>query len=139
MKNILLPTDLTVQSLWPVHTIVKDAATEKVNICLVHMLSMPTSVYDLFFLKESKPYQQVPTHFTEAYQMLGNRYADAIGKINFRFVYCNSSRLLCNYVEGNGIDAAYLLDNYKYEKPLPQSVNMSAFCLNAKCLCASYY
>ena len=72
------------------------------------MLSLPTSITDLLFLEENKPYNKVPVHFVEAYQMLRNKYKRVIKKIEFNFMYCNTSRYFNNYLKGNCINLIYI-------------------------------
>jgi hypothetical protein len=127
MKSVLLPADLSVQSLSPVHNVVRDAKNEKVVINVVHVLSLPTSITDLLFIAENKPYNKVPDNFIEAFEMLRNKYKRVIEKISFDFVYCSNSRYLNNFIEGNGIEAIYMLDNYSYKQPLQQSQKFTAF------------
>jgi hypothetical protein len=127
MKKILLPTDLTVQSLSPIHDIIKDAKDEKVAVQVVHMLHLPTSITDLLFLKENKPYDSVPENFAEAFQMLRNKYKGSLESITLKFVYCNTSRYLNNFIEANNIDAVYMLGDYKYRQPLKESVKFSTY------------
>ncbi len=123
MKNILLPTDLSIQSLWPVHNIVKEAAKQKLAIHVVHLLNLPSSISDLLFLKENTPYRSIPDSFIEAFQLLKNKYSSVIEKMELRFVYGNTSRFLNNFIKGNDIETVYLLTNYNYAQPLPLSVN----------------
>jgi hypothetical protein len=126
MKKILLPTDLTVQSLSPVHNIVRDAKDEKLVIRALHMLHLPTSITDLLFIKESKPYS-VPENFSEAFQMLRNKYQAQIESITLEFVYCSTARYLNNYIEANHIDAVYMLGDYNYRETLQDSVKFANF------------
>lgn len=125
MKNILLPTDLSVQSLWPIHNIVKDAGNQKVTIHVVHMLTLPTSITELLTL--NKPYDEVPATFFEALQLLRNKYKEAIEKVEFQLLYCDTSRYLNHFVEGNRIDAVYLLANYEYAQPLSKSAKCMVY------------
>ncbi len=127
MKNILLPTDLSVQSLWPIHTIVKEAKNQRLSIQVVHMLSLPTGIGDLLSLREDRLYSQIPANFIDAFQMLCHKYKSALEKIEFRFIYCSTSRYFNNYVEGNNIHEVYILGNYNYSQPLPQSENFKSY------------
>jgi hypothetical protein len=127
MKNVILPTDLSVQSLWPIHQIVKEAKGQKLCIQIVHMIELPTSITDLIFSSRNKPYHAVPATFKEAYQMLSQKYKSSIEKIYFELVYCSTSRYLKNYLEGQKIDEVYMLRNYNYLQPLPQSVKFTSF------------
>jgi len=127
MKNVLLPTDLTVQSLTPVHQVVRDAKNEKLVISIVHMLSLPTSITDLLFLEDNKPYDKVPGNFIEGYEMLSNKYKKVLEKLEFKFLYCSNSRYLNNYLEGHRVDKVYMLDHYRYKEPLQQSQKFTGF------------
>ncbi|MCW3080276.1 hypothetical protein [Segetibacter sp.] len=122
MKNVLLPTDLTVQSLRPVHKIVEGANGEPVTVFIAHLIGPPTSITDLLFIGQGKPYHKVPVSFKEAVQLLRNKYVGLV-TIVFDFVYCNTSRYFNNFIEGHHINEVYMLDNYKYKNSLPQSEN----------------
>lgn len=123
MQNVLLPTDLTVQSLRPIHDIVKDARGQQVTIQVVHFISLPTSISDLLFINQSKPYHAIPAKFKEAFQLLLHKYQGDVKSIVFDFVFCSSTRYLNNFVEGHKIDAVYMLKDYNYLRPLKQSEN----------------
>ncbi len=132
MRNILLPTDLTVQSLQPVHDIVKNIKSKLLTIHVVHLISLPTSISDLLFIKQNKPYNAVPKKFTEAFQLLRNKYSSSVENIVFDFVYCSSSRYFNNFIEGNNIDSVYMLSDHNYRQPLEQSENISYYLKRCK-------
>ncbi|HEX8358208.1 MAG TPA: hypothetical protein VF610_12375 [Segetibacter sp.] len=123
MKNVLLPTDLTVQSLRPVHDIVDDAKGQPVTIHVVHFISMPSSITDLLFINRSKPFNAIPAKFSEAFQLLRNKYQGVVDKISFDFIFCSSSQYLNNFIEANNIEAVYMLKDYNYVRLLKQSEN----------------
>jgi hypothetical protein len=123
MKNVILPTDLTVQSLRPVHDIVNDAEGQEITIHVVHFINMPTSISDLLFINQCKPYHAIPTKFHEAFQLLRNKYQGIVKNISFEFIFCNTSRYLHNFMEAKSIDAVYILEDYNYVQQLKQSVN----------------
>jgi len=127
MKNVLLPTDLSVQSLWPIHEIIKENNDGKVSILVTHMVSLPTSISDLLTLSYDKFYRSMPNTFTEAFQMLCHKYKSSVQTMQFRFIYCNTTRYLKNFIEGHNIDKVYLLSNYSYTLPFSQSVNFVSF------------
>jgi hypothetical protein len=122
MKNVLLPTDLTVQSLRPVHDIAKGAKGEEITVLIVHLISPPTSITELLFITQNKPFRDIPENFKDALQLLRCKYRGLL-TIVFDFVYCNTSRYFNNFIEGNSIDEVYLLSNYRYREILPQSEN----------------
>ena len=127
MKNILLLSDLSLASLWPVHAAVKEQTSQPVNIHVVHMLNMPTSITDLLSLKRNKPYTSVGQQFTEALHLLKNKYAGQIANISFRFLYGNNSRILNNFIEANGIDCTYVTARVHSEKAFEESVDFMPF------------
>ncbi|WP_345258175.1 hypothetical protein [Flaviaesturariibacter amylovorans] len=122
MTQILLPTDLTVRSLWPVHQIARNEAGPAPVIQLVHLLEPPTGIGDLLSARRNKPWEAVPPAFTEALELLRTRYEGRIAGLHFRFLYGSTGRYLRRFVEGAGIDAVYALGDYRYERPLPASL-----------------
>ncbi|HTI07791.1 MAG TPA: hypothetical protein VL832_04515 [Puia sp.] len=123
MKSVLFPTDLTLQSLYPVHEICRQAGGSKCNIYVIHTLEMPTSITDLLFLHGKKPYNKLHPEFLEAMDMLRTKYAAVINLLSFEFVWGNSGSFLRNYMEGHDIQSVYLMKDYDYKPGLPQSVN----------------
>ncbi len=69
MKNILVPTDLSLQSLSIIHEIM-DNEKEKVNIHLMHMVQHPSDITELLYKRKSHLYEQVSNSFTEAIPVL---------------------------------------------------------------------
>jgi hypothetical protein len=123
MKNILLPTDLTITSLYPIHEICKHAAGEQCSIYLIHTLDVPTGIMDLLFLQDRKPYKMLSPAFLEAIEMLRKKYSSVIHLLSFEFVYGNSRAYLRHYLQAREIQSIYLLKDHTYIQKLPQSVN----------------
>lgn len=123
MKNILLLSDLSLASLWPVHAVVKEQQAQPLNIHVVHMLNMPTSITDLLLLKSSKPHSAVNSEFTEALQLLKNKYTGQIASIGLRFLYGDNSRILNNYIDAHQIDCTYVTAAARAAKSLDDSVD----------------
>jgi len=122
MKNILLPTDLTISSLYPIHEICKNAGGEPCNIYIIHTLDTPTGIMDLLFLKDRKPYKMLSPSFLEALEMLRKKYASVIHILSFEFLYSNSRAYLRNFMQGRNIQTIYMLEGYDYSGGLAQSV-----------------
>lgn len=123
MKNILVPTDFSLQSLSIVHDIVNNEKG-KLNIHLFHMVLVPSDMADLLYMRKAHLHAQVPESFTEAIQLLKNKYLRQVAKIDFSFYYGNSRSAVNSIIESNGIAALYLLANHQYKLLLPASVNM---------------
>ena len=131
MKNILVPTDFTLQSLSIIHEIV-NSEEEKVNIHLFHMVLPSNDLTELFFQRKSHLYGQVPDAFTEALQVLKNKYLKQIGSITIQFYYGNRVAVVNDIVESNNIDSIYLLVNHHYRLPLASSVDMVSLAKKCK-------
>jgi hypothetical protein len=123
MQNILLPTDLSLTSLYPIHEICRNAAGHPCNIHIIHTLNMPTGIGDLLFLQQRKPFNQIPPQFMEALDLLRKKYPTAINRLSFDFVWSNSRVYLRHYMESRSIQLIYMLSDYEYEQALPQSAS----------------
>ncbi|MBS1603317.1 MAG: hypothetical protein JST42_11660 [Bacteroidetes bacterium] len=121
MKNILLPTDLTLASLYPIHEICGKHAGDPCNIYVVHALHMPTGIADLLFIQQRKPYDMVPEQFTEALEMLRRKYTPALQLLSFEFLWSNTRLYLRHYIASRSIGSIYLLEDHPYRHRLPQS------------------
>jgi hypothetical protein len=82
---------------------------------------MPNGISDLLFFR--KPYQQVPTSFNNALDILRQRYNDTIESIHFDFIYSNSRNYLRQYMDARDIQAVYTLKDHEYDLPLLQSTD----------------
>jgi hypothetical protein len=121
MKNILLPTDLTLASLYPIHEICRKHAGQPCNIYVVHTLHMPTGIADLLFIQQRKPYEMLSDQFSEALEMLRRKYAPGLQLLSFEFLWSNTRLYLRHYMESRSISSIYLLEDHPYRQRLPQS------------------
>lgn len=124
MKNILVPTDFSVQSLQLVHEIVRKHPQQKVSICLVHLVHIPTDITDLLFAKRNRLHDHVPARFNQAIEMLKNKYASRIAWMGLEFYYGSTATALNGIIENRNIEEVYVLADHAYGLPLPQSVGM---------------
>lgn len=133
MKKILLPTDLTVQSLWTAMQMIQQPRHNgSLTIYIVHMIEMPTSINDLLSLGRNRKYPTMSSSFVDALQILRNKAADYDIKVQFEYVYGNNSRVLRNYMQGQGISEVLLLDGYNYSFSQHVSVDFIPFFKKAK-------
>ncbi|MBS1659490.1 MAG: hypothetical protein JST68_00420 [Bacteroidetes bacterium] len=121
MKNILMPTDLTLTSLYPIHEICRNHANTPCNIYLLHSLHMPTGIADLLFHQQRKPYNQLTPAFTEGIEMLRKKYASNLRLLSFEFCWSNTRSYLQHYMESREINSIYMLEDHPYKERLPQS------------------
>lgn len=105
MKKILIPTDLTLQSLNLVKYALHLLKGETCQIHLVHLLELPDSITELLMLpREKDRLEQVNTTFSNALERLQKSYSIEIDKIHVTHLYCDSSLHLSNYILRNNID-----------------------------------
>ena len=121
MKNILLPTDLSLASLYPVHEICRRHADQPCNIYVIHTLHMPSGIADLLFIRQRKPYAALSDQFSEALEMLRTKYAPTLQLLSFEFLWSNARLYLRHYMESRDIGSIYLLEDHPYRQRLPQS------------------
>lgn len=129
MKNVLLPTDLSVQSLWPVKKIAEGHNNaEPLTIHVIHLLEIPTSITDLLLLGRSKKTSSaLPDYFKDALQMLQCKYNPELIKIKFEFVYGSTYKVLANLMEVRRVQQVIVLDGYKYQFHDKDSVDFIGF------------
>ncbi len=128
MKNVLLPTDLSVQSLWPINEIIRSNGNdEPLTIHVIHMIEIPNSIHDLMFLGRNKNNIALPASFNDALCVLKNKYGRSAVSIKFDIVYGNSYKIMRNYIQGREITQVYLLDKYSYRFQSAKSVNFTPF------------
>lgn len=125
MKHILIPTDLSIHSLQPVHDVFAANSGEPVRITLLHLLEMPSGIGDLLMLsRRRKPYELISDAFRDACTILKNKYASQLKDLRTEFLYGNTRSLIGNYLEASGISAVYMLEQYAYDQGSAQSADI---------------
>ena len=128
MKHVMLPTDLSVQSLWPINEIIQSHADkEQLVIHVIHMIEIPSSIHDLMFLGRNKNNIALPSAFNDALCVLKNKHSHPSVSIKFDFLYGNSYKILKNFIQGRGITEVYLLEKYTYHFNSTKSINFTPF------------
>ena len=123
MKQIVIPTDFSVRSLHIVQDIVKRNEGQKISIYVLHMVQISNDISELIFFKKSYLYNRVPVAFTEAIQMLRNRYASQL-KLELHFIYGNHVKALNMAIESFAIGEIYSSGKHQYLSPFTNSVDM---------------
>ncbi|WP_118973172.1 universal stress protein [Taibaiella koreensis] len=118
MKNILIPTDFSIKSLKLVKAAVERFPEEQLQITLVHALKPDHSISGLLMLNKRLTVHQLYTaEFTEACEVLRNKYASVLKKIRIEFYYGSSKSYLKNFLEARSIDAILLARDYTLQPP----------------------
>lgn len=122
MKNILVPTDLTIRSLSLLHGLAGRLQEQPANILLVHALRLPDSILDFWsFTRTGKQHPMIGDQFREACQVMKNRYSQAFNTLEVEFFYGSSTPALRNFLQAHRIDEIGLPENYHYERPCVNS------------------
>lgn len=133
MKSVLLFTDLSVQSLWPIKRIVQqNNGVNALTIHVLHVIEIPTNISDLLFLNK-KSQVALPTVFKDALGVLLNKNWGIDVQIKFDFIYANNHRTLNNFVFGLAIEQAYVLENFNYKFSDDKSLDFRPLLKKLKC------
>lgn len=126
MKHIVIPTDFTVASLQPVHTVVKCYHPEnKVKISLLHLLEVPGGIQDLLTRPTNSILKNIITEeFKTACQVLQAKYSSCIVEFDIMIKYGSTTAYLNNLLEGHAIDAFWVAENYSFKRTSKQSVDV---------------
>ncbi len=128
MKKILVPTDFTIESLSVLKNALENNPNEKLDILLVHGVSMSNSITDLLFFKKHQFISSLETQeFCEAKDILKNKFASNINSLVSDVFVGFTSSAFENYIEGNKVNEAYIPVNYKIKNADKRSVNILPF------------
>jgi hypothetical protein len=130
MKRILIPTDFTIASLNVIHSLV-DKINEPFEIILFHPVYIPNSISDLLFTRRiTQGY--ITEEYTEACEVLKNKYSSQISSMNTVFFYGSSSAAFNNFAEGNKIDMIAINEQHEYKETYKNSLSPMSFIRKAK-------
>jgi hypothetical protein len=105
IKNILIPTNLTVGSLSVVQYALNQFKGYAFNITLLHVLPVPDSISELLMLsRKSDENEHIPADFHEAIQRLTLLFPLRISSINIEHQYGLSTSILSQIIEAKEID-----------------------------------
>jgi len=105
MKKIVIPTNLTNQSLHLIKYGVQMMKSETCQIILLHLIPLPDSISELLMLpREEERLEKVNTSFSKALDRIRKSYAVEISSLEVVHLYGDSSLKLRNYIDNNNID-----------------------------------
>jgi len=124
MTNILIPTDLTAESLQLAERALSALEPRNANIILFHVFDLPSSAFDLLVPGRRKPYADAMNDsFRQACKQLKEQHLKAVQKVYFKYLEGNSSRLFRNFVDANEIDMIICPDDFNFHPIHPLSVD----------------
>lgn len=126
MRNVLIPTDFTVQSLDLVVAAAQKYEGEQLNITLMHALAMPDSIMDLILLSRNNDrYKLITKEFESACTILKNRYASVIHRISVRFMHGSTKAVFSNFVEASQASLFIYPVDYSFKPAGANSIDIS--------------
>lgn len=126
MKNILIPSDFTVQSLNYLASLLPQVASERLNILLVHAFAMPDSLVDLMLLsRRNEENEYVSAEFQKHCQQWEKAHRDRIHSIRVKCFYGSTKALFKNFLEGHRIDLIAYPKQYPYKNLCKTSVDLT--------------
>ncbi|RYD55986.1 MAG: universal stress protein [Sphingobacteriales bacterium] len=125
MKHILIPTDFTIKSLQAVKAAADHFHDERIKITLFHLLELPFGIGDMLFrLNSHKNSKLIDADFTNACQIIQNKYHSSIESIDTVFGQGSTVSYLSNVLDGLDIDLIFLQQNLKLTQPDKRSINV---------------
>ncbi|GEP98413.1 hypothetical protein [Chitinophaga cymbidii] len=123
MKNILVPTDLSIRSLSYLHNLAENH-NDMLNITLMHALRLPDSILDFWvFSKSTRHHALVSNEFREACEVMKNKYATVINSLQVEFFYGTTAPALRNFLKAHEISEIALPEGFYYQLPCTESYN----------------
>lgn len=108
MKHAVIPTDFSLNTLQSVHDVMHTYADGPVAITLLHLVEMPDGIGDLLFRHRRQGRHPEPEPFRQAREILLNRYAGRLEKLNVAVRPCTSVAYLEHFLEAWGAAAVFI-------------------------------
>ncbi|ANW95639.1 hypothetical protein AXE80_04810 [Wenyingzhuangia fucanilytica] len=113
MNKILVPTDFSIESLSLLIGALENE-NNSVDIVLVYGMSLPTSITELLFFSKQKCLEELQNiEFLNALSDVKEVYKDKINSITSDFFHGFNKNAFQNYLQGHGINKAYIPDDGK--------------------------
>jgi len=108
-KKILIPTDFTVKSLETVKRAIAQTGLQPLDIVLLHGANLPNSTMDLLFFSKARIIKKLKTEeFTEACDILRNKYSSKIRSFHIEVITSNRSAYFKNFIDASKIQEIYV-------------------------------
>lgn len=104
-KKVLIPTDFSVKSLELVRKTIEDSEKGSLEIVLLHGVYLSNSITDLLFFSKTRMIKELQTdEFTEAINVLRNKYPIKLDSLHVDLITSKNKAYFMNYVEAAHID-----------------------------------
>lgn len=133
-KNVLVPTDFTIESLNVVKSLLNQQHDGCVyNIVLVHGVRVSDSIADLLFFSKAKLIDSLSSRsFEDACRVIKNKYESSVHAIWSDVFTGNTQTAFATYLRANKIDEIYVPSAYRLVLKDKRSVDMLPFIKNCE-------
>lgn len=108
MRKILIPTDLSVNSLILLERALDDCQ-QLTNIVLVYGASLSSSITELLFYSKEDYLEELKSEtFNKAITIIENKHEDVINSLTIDIFFGGTKNAFNNFIEGQKITHAYL-------------------------------
>lgn len=124
MRNVLIPTDFSINSLQLVERTIAALDDQTANIILFHAFDMTCNAPDRLGNGTRIPYAHLLTdEFRNACKRIKTSNARVIQNINIRHMYGTTVAMFRNFIDANDIDMIICPDHFIFNAVTAQSVN----------------
>lgn len=124
MRNVLIPTDFTVQSLQLAQKALDALDHQSTNIILFHAFDINTQSPEALGSSRRLPYADALTdEFRNGCRRLKTTYGKFLKEVNIRHMYGSTPAVFRNFVDANDIDLIIFPNDFVFNKVTEGSVN----------------
>ncbi|SFC81244.1 hypothetical protein SAMN05421747_1305 [Parapedobacter composti] len=133
-KNVLIPTDFTIESLNVVKFLLQNRPNDcRYNIILLHGAQAPDTITELLFFSKSKMLASLSNRsFEEACGVIKNKYASGIASMRTDLFSGYTQAAFNNYLLANRIEEIYIPNSYHLHAKNPKSIDLLPFITKCK-------
>lgn len=113
-KTILIPIDFSVASLNMLKLALEDMKSESIHVILMYSEFPSDSITDLLFYSETTIiYKKTTPNFTEALEVIKNRFEKTLLSINIKVFHAYNVKALEVFLKANRVDELYIPKKFK--------------------------
>lgn len=127
-KNILIPTDFSIESLNLVKHAAEEAAPGRVNVLLAHGLRLSDSILDLLFFSRNREISKLTNRdFDTACKVLRNRYKAHINSLQIDFFSGFTESAFRFFLDAHKVEEILIPKSYELKNITPNSFDLLPF------------
>ncbi|QNL49493.1 hypothetical protein H8S90_22645 [Olivibacter sp. SDN3] len=133
MKNILIPTDFTDESVSILSDYLNSHPDEQVNVLFFHAIKLSDSITDLLLLsRRTKEQELIPEEFKNYCKNVRKEF-DMIENVRFQYFYGHTMALFRNFLEANEINLIIYNPAVKLKRISKTSIDLAEIINKSNC------